>query len=176
MALPEHMKPYKFSVNVAPAQFHGPELLGQLRRFASKPGFSTEYLELELTESQLHLGDWRFNEKLRKIVELGYKIAIDDFGTGYSNIARLNKHPIHCIKIDRSLICEKENRNLANGVIDMGKALGLRVIAEGVETTRQRDWLMEQGCFEHQGFLYAKPLTFENLVNSSITVSQNLVV
>ena len=163
MTLPEHMKPYRFSVNVAPTQFHGPELLGQLRRFACKPGFSPDYLELELTESQLHLGDWRFNEKLRKIVDLGYRISIDDFGTGYSNIARLNKHPIQCIKIDRSLICERENKNLANGVINMGKALKLRVIAEGVETLRQRDWLIEQGCHEHQGFLYAKPLCLDEL-------------
>ncbi len=164
LALPPEMEDYSFSVNVSPSQFHGSDLVDQLRRFSRLPGFSPKRLELELTETALHLGDRRFNRMLREIAEMGYPMAIDDFGTGYSNIARLNMHPIRCIKVDRSLIRLKNNRTLAAGVINLGQAMNMRVVAEGVETVRQCEWLIAKGCTEHQGFLYSRPVPFDDLV------------
>ncbi|MGB0960264.1 MAG: putative bifunctional diguanylate cyclase/phosphodiesterase [Halocynthiibacter sp.] len=159
--LPDELKPYRLSVNVSPLQFHENDLIQRLKQFANMSGINPENFQIELTESALHLGDRRFKKMLQSIVNMGYSLAIDDFGIAYSNIARLSKHPIDCIKLDRSLIHQKGNEKLTRGVINMGQALNLKIIAEGVETLEQRDALIAQGCHHQQGFLYARAVPFK---------------
>lgn len=160
------------SVNVSPTQFKGTKLMAQLRELAGMSGFDPALLELELTESALHLADKELLKKLNELVELGYPISIDDFGAAYSNIARLSSYPVSCLKFDRSLIATKNNDALSRVVINIGMALNLRIIAEGVETIEQRDWLIQNGCYEHQGFLYSPPTSFETVLNMIQSPSQ----
>lgn len=99
---------------------------------------------------------------LDPIHDLGVKIAIDDFGTGYSSLGRIRRFAVDTLKIDRSFVSGLEEdesaRRLASAVLEMGKALDVLVIAEGVETTGQLEWLGRFGCPSAQGFLFAKPL------------------
>lgn len=109
------------------------------------------------------------NRTVAEIAELGYPLVIDDFGTAYSNMAALKQYPIEGIKIDRTLIGSGDLPSLALGVLTIGKALGVKIIAEGVETDKQRAWLAENGCHEFQGFLFSRALPFDEfrtLVNA----------
>ena len=156
----------KLSVNVSPTQFRSISLLRQLRNLKQRPGFDTAKLEIELTETALRSGESHFIKMLQEIVEMGYPLAIDDFGSAYSNIARLNGYPVKTIKIDRSMITHSDGK-LAAGAIDIVKALNLSVVAEGIETQEQSDWLVSKGCTDHQGFLYSKALSFAELMQIS---------
>jgi EAL domain-containing protein (putative c-di-GMP-specific phosphodiesterase class I) len=121
-----------------------------------------------LTEGVL-LGD--AEEALRRmsaLAALGVTLSIDDFGTGYSSLAYLKRFPIQRLKIDRSFVQglpgAASDAGIANAIVQMGRALGLQVIAEGVETEAQRDFLAQAGCHEFQGFLFAPPLRPEEFV------------
>ena len=164
-ALPEleaAIGPTKISLNVSPMQFHTSDFLKSLRVLALQLGAQTEFIELELTESALHLDAQSFGRMLNEITSMGYTLAIDDFGSAYSNIARLNTYPVQTIKLDKSLITDVGS-NLAAGVINIGRAMKMDVIAEGVQTREQAEWLIEQGCTYHQGFFYAKALSVAGL-------------
>jgi diguanylate cyclase (GGDEF)-like protein len=153
----------KLSVNVSPLQFRSVSLINQLKRLKSKSGFDVTKLEIELTETELCSSDINFTKMLQEIVRLGYSLAIDDFGSAYSNISRLDGYPVQTIKIDRSMIAHSDGK-LAAGAIEIVKALNLRVVAEGIETQEQSDWLVSKGCTSHQGFLYSKALSFDELM------------
>jgi two-component system CheB/CheR fusion protein len=105
-------------------------------------------------------------EMLTRFDHMGMKISIDDFGTGYSSLTYLKKLPIHELKIDRSFVngiaTERDDRSIAIAIIDMSRALGMRVVAEGVETQDQLDVLTEEGCDMVQGFLFYRPLSPES--------------
>jgi diguanylate cyclase (GGDEF)-like protein len=162
LAMPSALNGCRISVNVSPKQFHNIVLLNQLRKLAATPNFDPTRMELELTESALQIGEGHFGKMLQEIVEMGYTLAIDDFGSAYSNIARLNGYPVQTIKIDRSMMTHADGK-LVSGAIDIVHALNLSVVAEGVETKKQSDWLVSKGCMEHQGFFYSKPLTLEEV-------------
>ena len=99
---------------------------------------------------------------LRAIKEMGVRLAIDDFGTGYSSLAQLKRFPIDTLKVDRSFIRElpadAEDKAIAEAIIAMGKTLSLTVVAEGVETREQQDFLRERACDQMQGFFFSKPV------------------
>ena len=105
-------------------------------------------------------------DMLTRFDHMGIKISIDDFGTGYSSLAYLKKLPIHELKIDRSFVngiaTERDDRSIAIAIIDMSRALGMRVVAEGVETQDQLNVLTEEGCDMVQGFLFYRPLSPES--------------
>lgn len=157
------------AVNLSPRQLRDPDLVSIIRAALSEHGVSPERLELEVTESEImhHLDADR--GKLAILREIGVKIAIDDFGTGYSSLARLMHLPIDSLKLDRSFISELEHEGCAragaitDAIVRMGRALGVELVAEGVETDAQYDLLSRQGCHVIQGFLTGRPMPPEVL-------------
>jgi sensor c-di-GMP phosphodiesterase-like protein len=105
---------------------------------------------------------------LKQIKEFGFTVAIDDFGTGFSSLAYLQRLPVDRLKIDRGFVSritfEGEAKNIAEMIIDLGRNLGMEIIAEGVEDTLQADYLRARGCHEAQGFFYARPLDAAGLL------------
>jgi EAL domain-containing protein (putative c-di-GMP-specific phosphodiesterase class I) len=154
----------ELSVNVSPKQFLDPNFVPLLRSFLSMPDFEPEQFELEITEAVLLADDNRLKLILNEVTDMGYRLSIDDFGTAYANMASLQRYPIHCIKIDRSLFLNENHEILALSVINIAKALKVKVVAEGVETTQVRDWLYENGCDEYQGYLFSEPVPYDAFV------------
>jgi EAL domain-containing protein (putative c-di-GMP-specific phosphodiesterase class I) len=150
------------AVNLSPRQFIDPQLLDRLDEALAKSGMPPDLLQLEITESAVMHNVDRAAKLLGEIKRRGVRLAIDDFGTGYSSMSLMKKFPIDTIKIDRSFVRDlaesAEDRAITTAIISMGKALGLTVIAEGVETMEQDKFLRDQACDEVQGYLFSKPL------------------
>ncbi|WP_044873559.1 EAL domain-containing protein [Pseudomonas sp. LFM046] len=150
------------SLNVSPVQFSMPQLVDDLRRVLGDFSMRPEQLEVEVTESALMQDLELTREQLRQLRELGVRIAIDDFGTGYSSLAYLRHFELDTLKIDRLFIANmlesRRDAAVVSTIIDLSRHLGLEVIAEGVETLAQRDWLLEHGCSYMQGFLVSPGL------------------
>lgn len=153
------------SLNVSPVQFSMPQLVGELRRVLEAHQLKPSQLEVEVTESALMQDLDTTREQLRQLRELGVRIAIDDFGTGYSSLAYLRHFELDTLKIDRLFIANMldspKDAAIVSTIIDLGHHLGLEVIAEGVETIAQRDWLIAHRCTTMQGFLVAPGLAVE---------------
>ena len=151
------------AINVSPRQFRQPDLAGSIRRLLVETGLSGEVLELEITESAITDNADDAIVTLRHLKALGVRIAIDDFGTGYSSLAALKRFPIDTLKIDRSFIAglgnDADDREIVSAIIAMGRNLGMKVMAEGVETPAQRDFLRGHGCDYAQGYLFSRPLS-----------------
>jgi EAL domain-containing protein (putative c-di-GMP-specific phosphodiesterase class I) len=128
-------------------------------------GFPAKHLELELTESILIKRESEAVAKMNELRGMGIRLAIDDFGTGYSSLSYLKRFPVDVLKIDRSFVEEipeqKEDMEIANTVIAMGHTLGFKVLAEGVETEEQLEFLKLQGCDLYQGFFMSQALPAE---------------
>ncbi|MDA8482552.1 EAL domain-containing protein [Pseudomonas resinovorans] len=150
------------SLNVSPVQFGMPQLVDDLRRVLGEFKLRPAQLEVEVTESALMQDLEMTREQLRQLRALGVRIAIDDFGTGYSSLAYLRHFELDTLKIDRlfisSMLESRRDAAVVSTIIDLSRHLGLEVIAEGVETMAQRDWLLEHGCTFMQGFLVAPGL------------------
>lgn len=157
------------SLNVSPIQFARPGLVDVLGRLLEEYGLQPAQLELEVTEGTLMQDLDQSCEKLRRLRELGVRVAIDDFGTGYSSLAYLRHFELDTLKIDRLFIANMldspRDAAVVSTIIDLGRNLGLEVIAEGVETHAQRDWLIEHGCDVMQGFLVAPGLRPDEVVD-----------
>lgn len=158
-----HNASFQISVNKSPVQFHGNDKysLGWLA-LMQEIGLSGKGISIEITEGLLLDVGSAVHDKLRAFQEAGVQIAIDDFGTGYSSLAYLKKFDIDNLKIDKSFVRNLEQGTddlaLCEAIIVMAHKLGLKVIAEGVETAGQRDLLMRVGCDYAQGYLFSKPL------------------
>jgi diguanylate cyclase (GGDEF)-like protein/PAS domain S-box-containing protein len=150
------------SINVSALQFQQPDFPERVARELRAANLPPRLLELELTESILIRDAQDALHRLEALSELGVMLAIDDFGTGYSSLGYLKRFPIGRLKIDRSFIThlpgDAGDVAIVNAIIQLGRAMNLRVIAEGVETEPQRQFLLEAGCDEFQGFLYAPAL------------------
>jgi EAL domain-containing protein (putative c-di-GMP-specific phosphodiesterase class I) len=136
-------------------------------------------LELEITESMVMHNPTRMIEVLNNIKKLGVRLAIDDFGTGYSSLAQIKHFPIDTLKVDRSFIrylpYDSEDRAITEAVIAMDKNLNITVVAEGVETQAQKDFLQDHICDEMQGFHFSKPIApdkFADLLRKNNTPLQ----
>lgn len=159
------------AVNVSARQFKQTQLPNTIQNILIKTGLPAEYLELEITESTLIDDATKFIDTLHALKTLGVKLAIDDFGTGYSNLAYLKDFPVDRLKIDKVFVSnlESDPKNLAilKAVVVLGHSLQQRVVAEGVETEYQHDFLKSIACDELQGHYFSKPLPemeFEHLV------------
>lgn len=151
----------KISVNMSQAQLYQTDLIASVKETLEKSGMDPKYLEIEITETMAMLDIEHSISILGQLHELGITIAMDDFGTGYSSLSSLKLLPIDVLKIDRSLvddIVENEtSRHITTAIVNLGKAMSLVILAEGVETQEQRDVLRELGCDVAQGYLYSKP-------------------
>jgi EAL domain-containing protein (putative c-di-GMP-specific phosphodiesterase class I) len=151
--------PPQLALNVSVQQLRQPEFPLLVRRALDRVGLPPEMLEIELTESVF--ADDDAHQSLRRLAALGVRLALDDFGTGYSSLGYLRQHPVQVIKIDRSFIDELPHSftaaTLAETIIAMAHALGKQVVAEGVETLEQLEFLRERRCDIAQGFFLAHP-------------------
>jgi len=149
------------AVNLSPVQFRQPGFVQLVREILDETGLPAAHLELEITEGTIMGQGENAEEKLAALHELGVRLAIDDFGTGYSSLAYLKRFPIHKLKIDQSFVRDiPENMasmEIAATIIAMARNLSLEVLAEGVETQSQLDFLNLHGCDTFQGYLFSRP-------------------
>ncbi len=156
------LNPPPLAVNLSAAQFQASGLPEEVAAVLAETGMPATSLELELTETIVAEDAERAETTMHRLADLGIHLSIDDFGTGYSSLAYLRRFPLHKLKIDQSFVRELANAGgsdvIVIAIIQLGKALGLTVIAEGVETPAQRDFLRQQGCDEVQGYLFGRPI------------------
>jgi len=158
----EGLPPIPLSINLSARQFADAELLRDLQAALLASGMPAHALELEVTESVVIGNPERALVTLRAIKQLGVRLAIDDFGTGYSSLAQLKRFPVDALKVDRSFIQglpgDTYDAAITEAIIVMCRTLRLTVVAEGVETVEQREFLRERGCTQMQGYQFSKPL------------------
>jgi EAL domain-containing protein (putative c-di-GMP-specific phosphodiesterase class I) len=146
-------------VNISGHQLRHPSILATIREALEASGLGPGWLELELTESTIIQDDQLTNEILREISDLGVGLALDDFGTGYSSLSNLRRLPIGRVKIDRSFVADlprsQDDCAVVGAIIAMAHSLRIPVVAEGVETEEQLEFLRQRGCEEVQGFLFS---------------------
>ena len=161
--------PIRIAVNVSMRQFHSPSFLPFIDHVLTDTGIDPGLVEIEITESLVMQDAERVIDILKRIKSLGISIAIDDFGTGFSSLNYLLRLPIDRLKIDRSFILnlqtDRRSHSLTELVINLGKQLDLRIIAEGVENAEQAEIVKRLGCHEVQGFLYSKPIPGPEFLN-----------
>jgi diguanylate cyclase (GGDEF)-like protein/PAS domain S-box-containing protein len=157
--------PMIMAVNLSAVQFRHPNLPDMVTRILEEEGLPPEYLELELTEGVAMYDPQGVIAVMNNLHECGIRMSIDDFGTGYSSLSYLKKFKVYKLKIDQSFVrdisTDPEDKAIVCTVINIAKTLGLKTIAEGVETAGQLAFLREQGCDEVQGYFYSKPLSAE---------------
>ena len=160
-------EPMRIAVNVSAQQFEDPMLIDKIRSALKETKLPPEFLELELTESCLMSDPAQASALLREIRDVGVRIAIDDFGTGYSSLTYLHEFPLNALKIDKNFVQSVESKDrggpISKMIIGLGQNLGLEVIAEGVETEAQLEYMRDHGCDVAQGYLYARPESPEDL-------------
>ncbi|MFM2480067.1 EAL domain-containing protein [Celerinatantimonas sp. YJH-8] len=160
------------SVNVSPKQFHRSRFVQETLAIIHEEGCDPNLLELEITEGVLVTNIQETIHKIQQLRDIGVRFSVDDFGTGYSSLAYLNQLPINCLKIDKSFVDEvkadgEHQGTIISTIIAMSENLGLDVIAEGVETDYQLQFLKYRGCHIYQGFLFSQALEpdiFEGLL------------
>jgi EAL domain-containing protein (putative c-di-GMP-specific phosphodiesterase class I) len=153
------------AVNISARQFRQPDFVERVLAALDRTGANPLTLKLELTESMLLDNVDDVITKITALKSHGLRFSLDDFGTGYSSMAYLRRLPLDELKIDlifvRDIMADAASGAIAQAILSLGKAMGLRVIAEGVETREQRDFLVRMGCNSFQGFLFSRPLPLE---------------
>jgi predicted signal transduction protein with EAL and GGDEF domain len=161
------LNPGKIALNLAMKQIESADFLTFLKELIYSEECAYKDIEFEVTESQIMTNPEQSIQTLQEINNLGISIAIDDFGTGYSSLAYLKKLPITKLKIDRSFIKDLPSDNddvaITKTIISLCESLNLKVIAEGVETSKQKDFLIENNCKFIQGYFYSKPISAEDM-------------
>lgn len=161
------LKPIKMSVNLSSRQFQDPKLFSMIEQTLSITELQAKFLELEITESMVMTDIENNNRTLQEMQKLGISIAIDDFGTGYSSFSYLKALPLDTLKIDRSFVMDIPNdetdMEITAAIIAVAHKLKLNVVAEGIETKEQEEFLISEGCDIGQGYLFSKPIPEEAL-------------
>jgi diguanylate cyclase (GGDEF)-like protein/PAS domain S-box-containing protein len=161
------LPPLSVAINVSAVELGGKDFLVNVRQVLEQTGLEPRLLELELTETFM-MQDWKSTaEILRALKNLGVRLALDDFGTGYSSLSYMKRFPIDALKIDQSFVrdmtTDSDDASIVSAVIDMGRSLNMRVVAEGIQTREQLELLRERRCPEGQGYYFAPPLPADQL-------------
>ncbi|MDP1595830.1 MAG: EAL domain-containing protein [Methylotenera sp.] len=169
-----HYRDFVLSVNVSAKQFHQANFVTQVQETMQRHGIDPTKLKLELTESMLVKNIDDIIEKMNALSQIGVRFSLDDFGTGYSSLQYLKKLPLSQLKIDQSFVrdiaTDDSDRAIVRTIITMASSLDISVIAEGVESEEQRQYLLDNGCANFQGYLFGKPVPideFESLLLKS---------
>jgi len=177
------LTPMRLSVNFSARQFQQPSFIADINQILKDTNLDPRWLELELTESSIMRNPEEAIEKLHELKLMGIKVAIDDFGTGYSSLNYLKRFPIDTLKIDKSFVSDvckdPHDTSIVRAIINLGHALDLTVIAEGVETKEQLQYLSALECDVVQGFLFSKPISaqaFEELLMEQARVASHSLV
>jgi diguanylate cyclase (GGDEF)-like protein/PAS domain S-box-containing protein len=164
----EEISDLRIAVNISPRQFNSDDLVASVEATLRDTGLPPERLELEITEGTVVEDAEQAVSTLSRLAALGVQVAIDDFGTGYSSLAYLKRFPVHRLKVDQSFVrgltTDSDDAAIVQAVIQLGHAMRLEVIAEGVETEDQLTGLRALACDEVQGYLFCKPLPSDELV------------
>ncbi len=162
----------RVAINLSPIQMRQEDIVERIQRALQKYGVTPSLLTCEITESVAMADTATTQRTMQALGEAGIHVSIDDFGTGYSSLAYLRKLPAEELKIDRSFVSDLEHsedaRAIADAVVKLAHALGLKVVAEGVETEMQARWLVEMGCNQLQGYLFGKPMRAHELLSWAI--------
>lgn len=156
-------KPISVSVNISPKQFNHHDISGLIAKILKETDLAPQYLELEITETTVMDNVESAAKKLNEIKRMGVKISIDDFGTGYTSINYLKQFPINILKIDRSFVkglpLGINDSAITNAIIALGHSLGMEIVAEGVETAEQLQYLADHHCDLVQGYYFSRPMS-----------------
>ena len=167
------------SVNISARQFRQPDFVSQVLTAIDHAGANPRNLKLELTESMLVENVEDVIEKMTELKSHGLRFSLDDFGTGYSSLAYLKRLPLDQLKIDRSfvrdILVDESSAAIAQTIVSLSRAMGLPVIAEGVETEAQREFLTRIGCHAFQGFLFSQPLPLAEFESYWLNTPRNVV-
>ncbi len=163
----EKLNPGILALNLSMEHLRSKNLIKLIRESMSLYDLEAKFLELEVTESKVMKKPQEMILKLKKLNDMGIKIAIDDFGTGYSSLSYLKKLPIDILKIDQSFVRHipdsEDDLSIVKAIIALAKSLNLGLIAEGVESVKQKNFLLENGCRNIQGYYYSKPLNSKDM-------------
>ncbi len=163
----EGLKPGLLALNLSIKQLESNNFIQIIKESIKACDFKAEWLEVEITEGQMMTKPKEVISKLEEINDLGVSISIDDFGTGYSSLSLLKRLPIHRLKIDQSFIQDipenEEDVAIVSAIIALGNSLKLDLIAEGVETSAQKDFLIDNGCINMQGYYFSHPVSAEEI-------------
>ena len=155
-------KPGVLALNLAIKQLEQKDLITAIKTMMKETGCKPECIALEVTEGHIMHNPDKAILILNQISDIGIELAVDDFGTGYSSLSYLKRLPINKLKIDQSFVeglpNDEEDAAITRSVIALSQSLNLKVIAEGVETKAQKDFLVDNGCKHIQGYLYSKPI------------------
>jgi len=156
------LNPGKLSLNLSMKQLAQNNFIIELLALIQEYDFNANWLELEVTEGEMMQNPEQSIKKLQRLSKIGIQIAIDDFGTGYSSLSYLKKLPLHKLKIDQSFVRgipnDSDDVSITRAIIAIAKSLNLKLIAEGVETKEQKEFMLQEGCPFIQGYYYSKPL------------------
>jgi EAL domain-containing protein (putative c-di-GMP-specific phosphodiesterase class I) len=158
---------YRVAINLSVKQLQQKHIVSKLTEILKTNQCSPEWIELEVTEGYVMKNPEMAINTLQHFSNMGVEIAIDDFGTGYSSLSYLKRLPINKLKIDQSFVrdlsVDEDDKAIVESIIYLSKAMNLNVIAEGVETVAQKEFLQEYGCNEIQGYLYSKPVSADDM-------------
>jgi EAL domain-containing protein (putative c-di-GMP-specific phosphodiesterase class I) len=155
------LPPVHVSVNLSGAQFSHGGLASSIETVLARHQLDPEFLHVEITEGVLMRDTEMALKTVKQLSDLGLRVEIDDFGIGFSSLSYLNQFPVDALKIDLSFVrnvpLNRDNAAITRAIVSLARSLNLGVIAEGVETQHERDYLQEVGCFDMQGYLFGRP-------------------
>jgi EAL domain-containing protein (putative c-di-GMP-specific phosphodiesterase class I) len=164
----QSLGPLHVAVNLSPIQFRRPDIVEKVAGILAKTGVDPKCIELELTESVAILDAKTCISRMNDLKHLGVSIAMDDFGTGYSSLSYLKELPLDILKIDQSFVHQLESNDssqaIAKAILALADGLGMEVVAEGVETEDQFEFLKQHNCRIFQGYLFSRPILAEDFL------------
>ncbi|WP_294869969.1 EAL domain-containing protein [Sulfuricurvum sp. RIFCSPLOWO2_12_FULL_43_24] len=173
----EGLNPGILAMNLTIKQLQQKDFIDYFKNLITETGCKVECLELEVTEDQIMTNPDEAIDILKQLSATGVKIAVDDFGTGYSSLSYLKKLPINKLKIDQSFISglpnNEEDAAIAKAIVALAQSLNLEIIAEGVETLEQKEFLVQNGCENIQGYLYSKPIPADKMKEVFLIINES---